>query len=55
MARPPNPFALVGAVAGVDAVGVAEVVDTLDAVARVLYGARAPPRPPPPGQLMLLH
>ena len=32
-----------------------EVVDTPDAVARVLHGARAPPRPPPPGQLVLLH
>ena len=32
-----------------------EVVDTPDAVARVLHGARAPPRQPPPGQLVLLH
>ena len=32
-----------------------EVVDTPDAVVRVLHGARAPPRPPPPGQLRLLH
>ena len=32
-----------------------EVVDTPDAVARVLHGARAPPRPPPPGQLLLLR
>ena len=32
-----------------------EVVDTPDAIARVLHGARAPPRPPPPGQLVLLH
>jgi hypothetical protein len=32
-----------------------EVVDAPDAVARVLHGARAPPRPPPPGQLVLLH
>src|SRR5690606_6752685 len=32
-----------------------EVVDTPDAIARVLHGARAPPRPPPPGQLLLLR
>ena len=32
-----------------------EVVDTPDAVARVLHDARAPPRPPPPGQLLLLR
>jgi hypothetical protein len=32
-----------------------EVVDTPDAVASVLHGARAPPGPPPPGQLVLLH
>ena len=32
-----------------------EVVDTPDAFARVLHDARAPPRPPPPGQLVLLH
>ena len=34
---------------------IVEVVDTPDAVARVLHGARAPPRPPPPGQLLLLR
>jgi hypothetical protein len=32
-----------------------EVVGSPDAVARVLHGARAPPRPPPPGQLLLLR
>ena len=32
-----------------------EVVNTPDAVARGLHGARAPPRPPPPGQLLLLR
>ena len=34
---------------------IVEVVDTPDAVARVLHAARAPPRPPPPGQLLLLR
>ena len=32
---------------------VLEVVDTVDDIARVLHGARAPPRPLPPGQLLL--
>ena len=30
-------------------------VDTPDAVARMLHAARAPPRQPPPGQLLLLR
>ena len=30
-----------------------EVVETADDIARVLHGARAPPRPHPPGQIML--
>jgi hypothetical protein len=33
---------------------VLEVVSDPDAIARILHGARAPPAPPPPGQLMLL-
>ena len=32
---------------------VLEVVDTADDIARVLHGARAPPRPFPPGQVLL--
>ena len=27
----------------------------LDAIVRILHGARAPPAPPPPGQLLLLR
>ena len=34
--------------------GVLEVVSDPDAIARILHGARAPPAPPPPGQLLLL-
>jgi len=33
---------------------VLEVVSDLDAIARILHGARAPPAPHPPGQLLLL-
>jgi hypothetical protein len=33
---------------------VLEVVSDPDAIARILHGARAPPAPPPPGQLLLL-
>ena len=33
---------------------VLEVVSDADAIARILHGARAPPAPPPPGQLLLL-
>ena len=32
---------------------VLEVVSDPDAIARVLHGARAPPRPPPPGQVLM--
>ncbi len=34
---------------------VLEVVDTDDDIARVLHGARAPPRPFPPGQVARVH
>ncbi len=33
---------------------VLEVVSDADAIASILHGARAPPAPPPPGQLLLL-
>ncbi len=33
---------------------VLEVVSDPDAIARILHGARAPPAPHPPGQLLLL-
>jgi hypothetical protein len=33
---------------------VLEVVSDADAIARILHGARAPPAPPPTGQLLLL-
>jgi len=32
---------------------VLEVVSDADAIARILHGARAPPAPPPPGQVLL--
>ncbi len=33
---------------------VLEIISDPDAIARILHGARAPPAPPPPGQLLLL-
>src|SRR5690606_9629066 len=47
---PPVPRAGQGAVTRI-----LEVVDTPDAVARILHGARAPPRPPPPGRVLLFR
>jgi len=32
---------------------VLEVVSDADAIARILYGARTPPEPPPPGQVLM--